>query len=68
MIKIAGLALLILGAVLMFIGISATSSLGSDLSRFFTGSPTNKSVWMLIGGLAALIVGLGMTLRNVKHA
>ena len=64
--KIASLALLVVGVVLVVIGISATNSFGSDVSRFFTGSPTNKAIWMLIGGAVALIVGLTGTLRAGK--
>lgn len=67
--KIVSLALLAGGIVLMIIGINATNSFSSDVSRFFTGSPTDKAVWMLIGGVAAAIVGLGglaMSLRSSK--
>jgi len=53
--------------VLIIIGINATNSFGSDVSRFFTGSPTDKAIWMLIGGIAASIVGLTMTLRGGKQ-
>jgi hypothetical protein len=66
--KIASIALLIGGVVLMIIGINATNSFGSDVSRFFTGSPTDKAVWMLIGGIVATIAGLTMTLRGGKQA
>jgi hypothetical protein len=38
------------------------------VSRFFTGSPTDKAVWMLIGGIAATVVGLVGTLRHWKQA
>jgi hypothetical protein len=65
--KALSLALLVGGVVLMIIGINATSSFSSDVSKFFTGSPTDKAVWMLIGGLAAAIVGLTtLTLRPAK--
>ncbi len=66
--KIVSLAVLVGGAVLMIIGINATNSFSSDVSRFFTGSPTDKAVWMLIGGTAAAIVGLTMTWRSWKQA
>ena len=65
--KIASLALLVGGVVLIIFGIQATDSFSSDVSRFFTGSPTNKAVWMLIGGIVATIVGLTMTLRSSKQ-
>ena len=66
--KIASIALLVGGVVLMVIGINATNSFSSDVSRFFTGSPTDKAVWMLIGGIVAAIAGLTMTLRGGKQA
>jgi uncharacterized membrane protein YidH (DUF202 family) len=66
--KIVSLALLIGGVVLMIIGINATNSFSSDVSRFFTGSPTNKAVWMLIGGIVAAVIGLMGMLRSSKQA
>jgi len=66
--KIISLALLIGGVVLLIIGINATNSFSSDVSRFFTGSPTNKAVWMLIGGIVAAVIGLMGTLRSSKQA
>jgi hypothetical protein len=66
--KAFSLALLVGGIVLMIVGINATNSFGSDVSRFFTGSPTDKAIWMLIGGIVATIVGLMLTLRSSKHA
>ena len=65
--KIISLALLAGGVVLIVIGINATNSFSSDVSRFFTGSPTDKAVWMLIGGIVAVVVGLaGTLLRGPK--
>ncbi len=58
-----GVALLIMGVVAMDSFSSVQFS--SDLSRFFTGTPTDKAVWMLIGGILALIAGgAGMTFRS----
>lgn len=62
--KAVSLALLIGGVVLIVLGVSATDSFSSDVSRFFTGSPTDKAIWMLVGGIVAAIVGLTMTLRS----
>ena len=66
--KAFSLALLVGGIVLMIIGINATNSFGSDVSRFFTGSPTDKAIWMLIGGIVATVVGLTLTLTSSKRA
>lgn len=66
MIKIISLALLAGGIALIIYGINASNSLGSDFSRFFTGSPTDKSIWLLIGGIVAAAIGLGGLLRGSK--
>ena len=66
--KIISLALLVGGVVLMIIGINATNSFSSDVSRFFTGSPTDKAIWMLIGGIVATVIGLMGMLRGSKQA
>lgn len=62
--KIVSLALLVGGVVLIVIGINAMNSFSSDVSRFFTGSPTDKAVWMLIGGVVAAVIGLVGTMRG----
>ena len=64
--KLVSLVLLAGGIALMIVGINATNSFGSDVSRFFTGSPTDKAIWMLIGGTVAAIVGLVGLLRTRK--
>ena len=64
--KIFSLALLVGGIVLIVIGVNATNSFSSDVSRFFTGSPTDKAVWMLIGGGIAAAIGLFGTFRSSK--
>ena len=65
--KIISLALVAGGIILVVLGISATNSFSSDVSRFFTGSPTDKAVWMLIGGIVAALAGLTMLWRSPKH-
>ena len=65
--KIIFIALLVGGVVLIVIGVNATNSFSSDVSRFFTGSPTDKAIWMLIGGIIAAIIGLTGTLRSSKQ-
>jgi hypothetical protein len=64
--KVIALALLVGGIALVIFGISASQSLGSDISRFFTGSPTDKAIWMLIGGAVLSVVGLAGLLRGSK--
>jgi len=61
------MALLAAGVVLILFGISAADSIHSDVSNFFTGSPTEKSIWMLVVGIVLLVVGLGGTLIGRGH-
>ena len=64
--KLISLVLLAGGIVLIVYGINASNSVGSGFSRFFTGSPTDKSMWLLIGGIVAAAVGAGGLLRRSK--
>ena len=66
--KVISLALLIGGIVLIIYGVSANDSLGGRFTRFFTGSPTDETIWMLLGGIVATIVGAGGLLRGTKAA
>jgi hypothetical protein len=56
--KPLSVALLIVGIVLLVLGMNASHSVSSDVSRAFTGNPTDKSIWFLVGGGVAAILGL----------
>ena len=57
-----GLALLVVGIALIIYGSNSSDSAASGISRFFTGTPTSKTLWLLWGGVAAAIVGAVMVL------
>jgi len=57
--RLISLALFAGGIVLVVFGVAETNSFTSDVSRFFTNSPTDKAIWMLIGGIVAIVIGLG---------
>jgi hypothetical protein len=65
--KIVYIVLIVVGAVLIVLGVEATNSFRADVSRFFTGSPTDKAVWMLIGGTVCALVGLAGALRGSRQ-
>ncbi|HVZ94120.1 MAG TPA: DUF3185 family protein [Phycisphaerales bacterium] len=52
-----GLALLAVGVVLLIFGINAADSVASHVKDFFTGNPTDKSIWLLLFGVAGIIAG-----------
>lgn len=66
MIKGISIAVLAGGIILLILGINAYNSSSSDISRFFTGSATDKSVWLLVGGAVASALGLVGLLRGKK--
>jgi hypothetical protein len=53
--RIVGIALVIVGVVLLIMGLNAMDSFSSQVSKFFTGSPTDR---------AAIIVGGGLGIRS----
>jgi hypothetical protein len=66
--KLISLAFLAGGIVLAIIGMNAANSFSSEFARFFTGSPTDNAVWMLLGGMVAAAAGLATLLRRPKPA
>ncbi len=67
MTNVGGLALFALGIVLLIFGFNESRSFASDVSRLFTGNPTDRSVWLVIGGAVAVIAGLGLALRGARR-
>jgi len=65
--KLIALAILAGGIVLVIYGVSASESFSSDVSRFFTGSPTDKTMWLMIGGIVAIVIGLFGLLHGQKE-
>jgi hypothetical protein len=66
--KAAALALLAGGVVLLVFGVNAMNSPGSDISRFFTGAPTDRATWMLVGGIAMAVAGLAGVLLSLRKS
>lgn len=64
--KAFSLGLIVIGVILIIYGISASDSVSSDFSRLFTGNPTDKTIWLLVGGIAATAVGAFGLFRGSK--
>jgi hypothetical protein len=58
MTKAVSIALIAGGIVLLYFGGQSFHSLSNDVSRFFTGSPTNKTIWLIAAGAVAMLAGL----------
>ena len=64
--KAISVAVLAGGILLLIFGINAYNSSSSEISRFFTGSATDKSIRMLVSGVVATVLGLVGLLRGSK--
>jgi multisubunit Na+/H+ antiporter MnhB subunit len=65
--SIVGLAILALGVVLLIFGFNESHSFSSDVSRAFTGNPTDRSMWMIVGGIVAVVAGLFLAITGVRR-
>jgi hypothetical protein len=61
-------ALLVGGIVLLVFGWNEHQSTQSEISKFFTGNPTDRSMWMLIGGAVLAVMGLVGLLRGSRRS
>lgn len=55
--KALSIAFLVGGAVMLIFGFQASDSFSSDVSRAFTGNPTDKTMWLLVGGAILAVIG-----------
>lgn len=60
------IALLVVGLVLVALGFNASESVASDVSRLFTDEPTDRALWLLIGGGALVLIGGAGLFRGEK--
>ncbi|MBL8012250.1 MAG: DUF3185 family protein [Candidatus Omnitrophica bacterium] len=65
MTKGIAIALLVVGIILLMFGYNAYHSASSGISQAVTGAPTDKSIWLLMGGLIATILG-GFNLMRAR--
>jgi hypothetical protein len=62
--NVIGLAIFALGIFLLISGFNESQSFGSNLSRVFAANPTDRSLWMMVGGSAAVVSGLFLAVRR----
>ncbi len=55
--KPLSLALLVVGIVLLASGINAHDSVASSAKEAVTGTPTDKSIWLIVVGIVGSLVG-----------
>ena len=67
MFKVVALGLLAGGILLTILGVDANNSSSSEISRFFTGAPTDRAIWLLVGGFVMLVAGIAGLLSSRKN-
>lgn len=63
-----GAGMLVVGAILLFLGFDARGSFASDVSRAVDGTPTDKTVWLLGGGALLGVAGAVMLFMRGRRA
>ena len=58
MIKVLSFALIACGVALLYFGGQSFHSFSNDVSRVFTGAPTDRTMILIVGGVAATIAGI----------
>lgn len=62
--RLLGIALLIIGVILLVVGYNATQAPVEELAESFTGRFSDETMFYLIGGAVAAVIGLVMLLKK----
>jgi len=65
--NIVGLAIFALGVVLLIFGFNESQSFNSEVTRTFTGNPTDRSMWLITGGAIAVICGIVLAITGRRN-
>ncbi len=57
---------LLAGLVLLGVGINAANSVSSETATAVSGTPTDKALWLMIGGGAVALFGLIGVIRSLS--
>jgi uncharacterized protein DUF3185 len=65
MTRIPSIALLVAGIILLIYGLNASDSISSSVTRAVSGTPTDKTVWLIALGVIGIIAGgVGLVFRR----
>lgn len=62
--RIIGIALIVLGIGLGYLGYQESESVASKVSEAVTGTGTDRSITLIIGGVISLVVGFLLSLKK----
>jgi hypothetical protein len=66
--RIIGLAVLAVGVILLAFGLNGTDAPVDQISETLTGRYTDRTMWYLIGGGIAIVVGGALALFGKRTA
>jgi hypothetical protein len=58
MTRAISVALIVGGIVLLYFGGQSFHSINDQVARFFSGSPSSKTIMLIAGGVVAMLAGL----------
>jgi len=58
--RIVGIVLTAVGILMFVWGLDASDSFSSEMSRIFRGTPTDRTLWLLVGGALTGVTGLSL--------
>ncbi len=64
---IAGLVMIVAGGIVGWLGWEEKQSIGSGLKSAFTGSPSDKAIWMLAIAAVLIVVGVVVAGRSMRR-
>lgn len=56
--NVFALILIAVAVILLYFGLQASDSVASTVERAVTGTPTDRSIWLLVGAAVCGVVGL----------
>jgi hypothetical protein len=62
--SLLGIALLVIGIVLLIVGFNASQSPVEEITESFTGQFSDETMFYLIGGAIAGVIGIVMLLKK----
>ncbi len=62
--KLIGIILLVVGSVLLYFGLNATEAPLEEVTEAVTGKYSDETMYYLVGGGAALILGLVLSVKK----
>ena len=66
MTRVLGIACLVAAGVLGAWAWDAHQSIGSEVYRFFRGTPTDRTLWLALGAGLSALAGVGLLLCRSK--